>query len=78
MTTGLWPLTWKKIHEVALQECLILVGKRNGPNKAIENQSGQISFDELGEYAANFDIRTGKRKAGGDLSRNAKRQVNQT
>ena len=67
-----------KIHEVALQERLILVGKHNGPNKAIENQSGQISFDDLREYAANFDIRTGKRKAGEDLSRNAKRRVNQT
>lgn len=67
-----------KIHEVALQERLILVGKHNGPNKAIENQSGQISFDDLREYAANFDVRTGKRKAGEDLSRNAKRRVNQT
>src|SRR5699024_10965260 len=67
-----------KIHEVARQERLILVGKHNGPNNAIENQSGQISCDDLREYAANFDVRTGKRKAGEDLSRNAKRRVNQT
>ena len=68
----------EKIHEFAFQERLILVGKHNGPNKAIENQSGQISFDDLREYAANFDVRTGKRKAGEDLGRNAKRRVNQT
>ena len=68
----------EKIYEVALQERLILVGKHGSPNKVIENQSGQISFDDLCEYTTKFDVRTGKRKAGEDLSRNTKRQVNQT
>ena len=33
---------------------------------------------ESTEYAANFDVHTGKRKAGEDLGRNAKSRVNQT
>lgn len=62
----------EKIHEVALRECLILVGKHNSPNKEIENQNGQISFNNLNEHATKFDFRTGKREASEHLGQKYK------
>lgn len=66
-----------KIHEVAFQERLILVGKKpdNTPSQNIEHEHGQISAEKLREYATRFDVRTGKRKTDGEPRRETKRRA---